>query len=210
MADSWEGLGTLSTRFVERPNWLKPVKSNTQFNRELLMFPPSAVDFTELSVNGYALSFEYGFENMEREQAFDVVDFFDDRVGRLKRFWVPLWVNMFSLYEPITNGDSDIKINPSLFPLTTIQTYQRVFIHTKSGDSISRRSDNVYDVTTHDSISLITPMDRDLTQDEIEVFSVLILCRFDHDVLEMAHASAGVSSATLRFAELLGEYNNIA
>ena len=209
MADSWLNLGSLATRFEERPNWITPAKTSTTINSELLRYFPSAVDITELNINGSALAFEYGFENMKRKQAYTVLDFFGGRVGRLMRFWVPVWTNMFTLYANITNGDNNIKINSVLFSSTAITTYQRIFIYTKAGDSISRRCATVADGVGYEQLNLASNMDRDLTQGDIEIFSVLALARLDIDTLEMVHQSSDICSTVLRFVELVGEYNNV-
>jgi hypothetical protein len=85
---------------------------------------------------------------------------------------------------------------------------ERIFIETTSGDIITRHVTSASGTESgeFETLTIETPLDRDLTQDEIRCFGRYVLCRFDIDELEMRAITSVASSCEIDFAELVNEY----
>jgi len=211
MANSIENLGNEQTLFLHKPDWATPTQVSTDLKRELQQYPPGAMGITHISSAqaGYPLHWEMGYTNLDKQDEYNLLDFFIGRQGRLKRFWVPYWHNTYRLYSSISNLDTTCHFDKTLLPQTWVEDYMRIFIQLKNGDIVVRRVTAINDLGNSDQLLVATNFDRDIVQSDIAYLSTFILARFDIDSLEFEHRTTDASSCTIRLTELLGEYNNV-
>ena len=211
MADNILDLGNESSIFRTKPDWAKGVTVTTDLKREIQQYVPGAMEMTHINsvTKGFPLIWEMGYACLDKEDEHELLDFFIDRQGRLKRFWCPYWYNSFVLYNDVSSGAFTIDVRKTGLPDVWIEGYMRFFIYTKTGDIIVRRVTAINDLTNYDQLIFSDATDRAITNNDILFFSYFALARFDTDVLEMTHKTANVSTCSVRVVELLGEYNNV-
>ena len=157
-------------------------------NEELLLFSsyvPGVLKYKATSVN--------------KGEEYDLIDFFCSRKGKLESFWVFGQRVSFSLVADALSGSDELEISPNSFDF---QGYERIYIFLNDGSLIVRKiisaSENV--------LTLDTPLDRDVTLENISIIGRLHLVRFNGDILNLSYSSSEVSSTTLEFIEVVGEY----
>lgn len=204
MSDSWQGLTRTTYKWLLQPDWNTTPSMSTNFNRTLTKYDFTGVDLYELSAN-YPLSIQYGYTNLTKEDEYKIINLFNTRKGRLKRFWLPMWKNEFKLVSAVTAGDNILTVN-NTFWRKIDQGYERIFIQLKNGDYISRKISAVIQDGANENIILETTINRDIALSDVKYFSRLLLVRLDDDNLNMNYQSHLVSDCTLNFFELVDEY----
>jgi len=202
--DSWGGLSRTTDRFTKKPNWIQASAVDFDYNRELIEFSGTQLDIYRLSQDA-PFSLSYKFTNLSREDEYYIANFFCEHRGKHKRFWIPLWKNMFTLINDIANGDGIITIPNVGFHLID-RGYERIFIELKNGYQISRKVTAVLADGLNENLILDTNMDRVITQDDIKYFSRLLLVRFNDDGLQTKYKADSKSEIELTFYELTNEY----
>ena len=205
--DSWLNLGTLSDKFTTFPNWIENPNNDFVLNQELLSFLGTATDIT-IAAERIRNSLEYRFLFKDREESYSFLDFFASRFGRLERFWLPEYKQYFQLYNDISQLDSSIDVCDTGFN-KIYQGYERLFIYTSAGDSISRKITNVVDNGDYETLTLQSAINRDLTTAQIVFLGRLFLVRFDIDEVEVNYVTDSICEVNLRFMELVKEYETI-
>lgn len=215
MADDIQDLGTEPKILTLRPNWAEPLTMSTTLNREILQSIPGAaqIDYVVGETQAFPSTFEMKFTNLTKEDEYTLLDFFEDRQGRLKRFWCPHWYKSFIVMGAAAPPSSGFNVEYSGFRdvwLRWPDKYQRFVIVMNNGDIIVRRLFNIQDMGTYDLWLYQTQITAHTIKDsDIAFFSVCPLVRFDIDTLDMEHRTADTSSCTVRVTELIGEYNNV-
>ena len=200
MADSLLDLGTLSTIFDIKPNWITAPQPSFSLSREALRFNLGVVSIRPLTTDN-ARSIEYLFTNLSKENEFDLLTFFCQRYGRLKRFWLPVYYQEFTLKEDIDEGDTIFTPLDTGFNLI-YKERERIYIELKDGSRITRKITGYSEV----SFTVLTAFDRDIKTTDIRLMGFLLLARFDQDEIDMKYISASISECSIRFLELPKEY----
>jgi len=204
ITDSWGGLSRTTDRFLMKPNWLNAQANNFDFNREITEFVNTVSEIYRLGQDA-AFNLTYRFTNLTRADEHYITSFFTNHRGKHKRFWIPLWKNMYTLSSSISTGDGIISIRNVGFHLVD-RGYERIFIELKNGYQISRKVTAVLQNGLTEDLILDGTIDRDITQDDIKYFSRLLLVRFTDDSLELKYSTDSTSSIELSFLELTNEY----
>ncbi len=148
---------------------------------------------------------KYDYTNMSKWMEEYIINFFCTQRGKHQRFWLPVWKNSFILQSNINTNDTVITVNDTFFRYID-QGQERIFFLLKNGDYISRQVIAVVQAGANETFTIQTPMDRDLTQNDIEFFGRLLLVRFSTDRLDITHLSDRVSKVSLNFSEVANEY----
>jgi len=128
---NYSDLGTVTDIFDFIPDF-------DSFNVELIpqgifvAFNYSAeIGYQFKSIRQYKLS--GNFTLISRSEYKKFLDFWKDKKGAFKRFWIPTWVNKFKVVEPIGASDIVIKIENVEFN-KIYNGHNRIFIFVSKGD----------------------------------------------------------------------------
>jgi len=210
MADDLDGLGGLNL-FPLEPNWERNPASGFKVARYFQSYPGSAQTLEQLTAD-VPISFTLEFMTPTKEDEYNLLDFYHERLGRLERFWIKYPIQTFVLKEDHNTGASALKCYPNLAE-NIMRGDERIFIEMHDGDIITKEltevSYSVGDDAT--SLALDTSTDRDLTADNGNHWLIgrLLLARFEQDTMKIAAKSNEVSTVGLKFYELVKEYTEI-
>jgi len=201
---SWLDLSRTNIKFLFKPNWINTLPLNFNLNREILQFSGTKSEIINVhNYTGYNIT--YCFTNLNKETEFDIVNFFCSRKGKLERFWIPLWKNIFTLYSDILINSNSINVYGSNFYLVD-KGFERIFIHLKNGDYITRKIIASISHGIYETLFLASGIDRIITNDDINCFGRFLLVRFDQDDLNIEFVNNTCSTCELKFIELPFEY----
>lgn len=175
---------------------------------------------------GYAttkrLGYEYGmygkrrfnlnFEFYSKKEVKDFINFYKDRKGSLKRFWIPCWYNEFELKSKYTAADIVLKIYPCEITQRN-DGYMRIFIQTKNDFFIRRITSTEYNSDSDaDFLYIDTKLNIDILPTDIILFGRVILGRFDGDLILttiQVEDKSYLAKASINFVELPHEYKEM-
>jgi hypothetical protein len=203
--DSLLDLGNTSEIFTLRPNWMDLPSAGVENGREVIQFNMGYGSIRSLTEND-ARCASYGYFLKSKAEEFYLLNFFNGQRGRLKRFWLPVYYQEFTIDAPITYGSFKFTIVDNGFT-TVAKFYERLYIELKNGNRISRK------ITSADSatvFNVLSQFDRDIAVSDIRMAGLLLLVRFDQDELSLAHVSDSLSESSINFLELPKEYDTIA
>lgn len=207
MADSLDGLGS-GELFTLIPNWVNKPNTNIIVSRYFQAYPGSSFAMQELT-SDVPQEVQLGFL-LEKEEEFNLLDFFNERKGRLQRFWVRDPKQSFVLKETATLGSSVLKCYPNSAE-DVMRGDERIWIEMVDGDLLTREVTSIDYYTPDDEvhISLNTVVDRDITPTNHLVIAKLLLARFAYDTIEVRLESNVVGQTDLKFRELVKEYTDV-
>jgi len=204
----------------------------------ILTLIPNFDDYTvEILPQGLVLSFAgtldigYPFEDKgrrriscsftftNRKELNDFIDFWYDRKGALKRFWIPCWFNEFKLVEPIEKNSSEAKVYLTNLALRNDE-HLRVFLFIYKGDLseselIVRKINDIVVDTIHKTETLYfdSVLNRKVYPQEVTIFGRVLLVRFSENGIELrcffTKANELYVRASCSFLELPSEYEEI-
>ena len=190
--------------------WTQPAKAENLADHISIAYRigfPGTVEESRRPVERTGMILEYTFQFNSPQELKEFISFFEDRKSSLQKFWLPVWMNSFELYEPVLENSDIIKIRPCSFSLTYLG-HERIWMLLKDGSRIVRRVTSASDEGSYEEIRIDTPMDRTVTPEDLRVFGKFILCRFASDELTVEYPlpNTSISVVKVRFVELLGEY----
>jgi hypothetical protein len=202
MADSLLDLGSDTNIFTYAVDWSSNPSIGDDFGRETIQENQGQVAYRTLTTD-LNCSVQYGFTNLSKADEYNILAFFHARQGRLERFWLPIYPQLFTLAAAISSGSNQFQIvQNSAYKM--LHLYERLFIKTNSGDLITRK---FLANPANDIFTTVSAFDRNIALADVMYFSRLILCRFDQDKIEMKHETDSVSSCSIKFKELSKEYD---
>ena len=142
----------------------------------------------------------------EREEIYNLFKFFDSKMGRFDKFWVPTWSKDLVPNAGILASDTVISVEPIeyntiYFPNEVIDRH--VLIRFPGGSYACRKILGANATTiTLDSVIGTSVLAADLND---LIICFLILGRFDIDELEVEYIKENIATAELSFAGLVGE-----
>lgn len=200
MADSLTDLGPTTEIFDFDANW----STDPEEKREVLV-NANIYPGTIHSVNFY--------EEPRRRLNFRITDletklysflvFFADRVARWKSFWLP---DKFNRFTPVSIAVDLLSIEVNKLPELHLHGHERLFLRMSNGDRISRRIDEVNQLTSTTQI-VLTSVLPDIAIADILLASYLFYVRFDQDEVEVEYHNDVAASVDISFIELLKEYD---
>lgn len=206
MSHSYEDITRTSRKFTLKPDWVQPPEGDFRFNRDMLRFPGTISEMYNLG-SAISRSIKYKFTNLSKADELYILEFFRDCQGRLVRFWLPVWENAMRLYTSIATFDEYLYVYNVRF-YSQYYEHERIFIETTTGDVITRHvvGSTGDPADPYEVLQVETPMDRNLTQDDIAFFGRYLLVRFDIDELEVRMITDEVSELVIPFVEVVHEY----
>jgi hypothetical protein len=154
--------------------------------------------------------FEAQFLFNSKADEFDMLDFFYSRYGKHGRFWIEHPAHLFTLESTAILGAAAIYCESNKADLMW-QGYERIYVVMTNGDIWTRKVGSIDYEAGNDRIklNLVTPLDRELTSANHQLFGRFLLVRFESDVLNVDHYSSGTCKVTVKFRELVKEYDEI-
>ena len=205
MSNSLNGLTHNELVLRKKPNWAENPKRTISMNRDLIKLNESAVTLVNISDYLYhEITYSYTFAT--RGEVYDFVQWYNQRQGKLQRFWLPIVRNEFELYSPVNQFDSSLIVVSTGF-VEVYQGYERIYLELSNGDLITHKVTGVIDNGDGtETLQLDALMDRNIALSEVNWFSRIMLVRFNRDSLQMTHSTDGVAEATVTYRELVREY----
>lgn len=206
MADNYLDIGGEDV-FPLPVNWRNKPTNLFTITRNLQSFPGTSQAISELNPET-PISFEALFSVFTKEEEYDILEFIHSRRGRVVRFWIPFQKQMFVLYESATTGASSLNcINNG--SVLSYHGYERIYIKMNNGDIITRWVTNITDDGTKISLTLNTPIDRDIEIGNYIEIGRFLLVRFDSDSFQFKVETNTVFEFSQRFYELVKEYSEL-
>jgi len=206
MADSYDGLGDVSAKLVKEPALLEDLTLSHIKVARFFKFPGTAVRAKRM-VEGVGLILKYTYYLVEEEQE-ELVEFFEQMCGRLNRFWLPIWKKDFTLAGPVSSGSTTVKITRCYFK-EAFQGYERIWFRFKNGDNVVRKVASIGLEGDLEVLTLESPVDRQINDEDLLCFSRFVLVRFEEDTLAYDYQKdPAVAKAEVVFRELVQEYED--
>jgi len=205
MADDYSALGSETTKFLTKPNWVSMPSFDALHQRDILAFPGTTKEFYAVT-SAQPITIEYEFLNKTKAEESTLLTFFAGRLGRLTKFWLPMWISAFRLAEAIEQDDTTAIVQDVCF--TDIHRGdERIFIETVTGDMITRAiTDCADNGDGTETLTFNTAITRDIALADVMTFGRFLLVRLDVDKLSLRMKNDSVSSYQMRFIELVKEY----
>jgi hypothetical protein len=206
-SDSIEGIGETSALLLREPNWIQLPQGDFDFTREIQQYSGTTLEIYKL-IDESISELTYLYSCMDKNDEYYFTNFFCQRKGRHKRFWLPYWKNPFSLQSDISSGDTILSIDNCYYNRLDYGN-ERIFIKLKSGVVLTRKVTAVIQDGDSEQIILNSsqPIDRNIKRSEIKFFSRLLLVRFNQDTMDIKYRSDSVSNITFKFRELPFEHS---
>jgi hypothetical protein len=152
---------------------------------------------------------QYRYTAMDRGDLDTLMTWHAARQGRLQRFWLPLWRNEFVAVQAIGTLTTEVTIR-WCGAAAAFQGYERIFILLTNGYWLTRHVSAVTDnLDGTETLTIVTPWDRDIAVADIAYLGRLLLVRHDEDTLDLSHRTDAVAEATVGYHELVNEYDDI-
>ena len=206
MADSLEDLGTASM-FPMELNWATIPSSTIEYVRRIAEYRGTVQNLEQVLADA-PIPFEARFTPFDKEEEYELLDFFNDRRGMNQRFWIKHPRAHFTLKTTATTGSSALTCEPNRAHIQ-YQGYERIYIAMDDGDVLTRQVTSVvYNAGTDDqTVTINTVLDRDVTTINQNRIGRLLLVRFDSDTLTQRITNDRVCEIALKFYELVSEYS---
>lgn len=206
MADLLTGLGGLPALY-DKHNFAVDAGGAHEMSRQIFSFPGTIEEIINYSdERPHKLDVSFLFENKAEEYAF--LEFFFDKRGRWKKFWLPSPATAFSLAVSTVIGVPSVIVKSNRFG-QFYRGFERIFMELINGDNLTFQITSVQEnqpIMGQDTLNLGAALDRIILPADIVQFSLLLCGRFDKDVAEIEYKSNVVSSCKITFLELPKEY----
>ena len=204
--DSLSGLAGLKVLRAEI-YWQEVPNIDFFFSRRILEYLGTSQQVIEIS-SYKPLSFKGSTVNKNKIEEYELLDNWAQFKGRLTRFWVMCPLQFFSLKQEINFGADTITVYNNNFS-ENYKGYGRLYIRLRNNDLITRKIEDVIVTAEEQIIQVDLAFDRNIKEEDIICFSLLLLVRFDIDELELDYKNPQVSTANLRVVELVKEYQEL-
>lgn len=208
MADDYGTLGSDIVTWMKAPNWKKQVAQNIPLTRRLTqhvggipyIWNPIAQTLTPRR-------YQFEFLNQTKIEEKEMLDFFMDRLGQVKGFWMPTWITQFTLLEDAASGASTLSVEDTDFNLLTGEHYLIIFL--QSGDVIIRRISSVTKMVDREILTLDSIINIDIAVSDVLQICLFLYCRLDQDIMTLDYITDAISKTTWTVYELINEYPSI-
>lgn len=204
MANSILDTNPITAMWLWEPDWTEEVLLQGLLSKTLMQYGGSV---GQLWIDNYEmpkrLKMKFFIDGKTEEK--ELLDFFETQLGRCGKFWVPTWLNQFTLNANIGSADTIITVANHNFS-NVYQGYERLFIYLSNGDIIVRKIAACVESGDNEILSISSAIGRDITASEILCFGLFILARFDNDKIDLEYVTSTYSKTTLQFYELIREY----
>ncbi|WP_028320370.1 hypothetical protein [Desulfatiglans anilini] len=205
MADDLQDLGGFPI-FPLEPDWTTEPELDPMLIRDLRQYT-GTVQGLDAIMDPAAFRLRAGF-GTDKDEEYELLDFFVGRLGRLKKFWLKGPKTAFTLQAASAAGASHLWVHDNGF-LQLYQGYERIYIEAHGGDLITRKITGITDDREENSrLQLLFAMglDREITPTNHYRIGMLYLVRFETDALKLEFMTSHLADAEGRFTELVQEY----
>lgn len=195
----------VTARWVIGFDWSQNPQRKIDLSRVMLDLSTSRI--TVLDIDDYlAQEVRCRVTGMDAGEVNDLVTFFNARLGRLYKFWVPVITRKFRIVEDAAAMSASLVAVDSGFT-EFCQGYERIIIYRSDGTVLVRGIDSATDLGDGtERLNLITPIYSEVVASEVMLCCPMILARFTQDELSLNHVTAHVAEAEVGFRELVKEY----
>jgi len=205
VGDDLEDLLGVATLWDIGFDWRDNPTRRVDLSRDVLELSTSRIELIERT-DYLAQEVRYGITGMTAEETHDLIAFFAARLGRYRKFWLPVPTRRFTLTENASTLDTHLTVTDSNFA-EFAQGYERVIVYMTDGARITRGIESAADNGDGtEQLNIITPLYRDIIATDVQLCCPLLLVRFAEDELNLSHKTAHVASAAVGFMELVREY----
>lgn len=183
--------------FNTKPNWASVVDVLIERPFEYSVWFGTGYSYSHRNESEIGCTFE--FIGFDRSEMSEIVDFFDDRMGRYGSFWWPTWQEDVVVSAAFASGATQITIEDIDYSddwLGNELTGRYLFFRFPDGTEKYRRVTAASGTT----LTLDSAIGKAATEDDLDslLVSFLIMGRFDQDELEVEHLSESVARMLVR------------
>lgn len=207
MSDSYEDLGTVTDKWMRRPDWSSPVAQNFDTNLlETLSYTGTSIEVYNKASVFPPIVMKYKYVNNSKSDEYELINFITTVQGRLKKFWIPTWQSPFNLALDINLGDMSCRVSNNNYGLVVTQEHRLLFV-LRNGDFISRKVTVSVELDDEEELLTVdTAFDRDIQIDDVELICYFLLVRFNSDTFQIRYITDIDSEITFDVYELIKEY----
>lgn len=209
MSDSLLDIGVGEYIFPLTPNWVTLPTNNFMITRYLFEYRGTSSKIEEQNEE-VPIIFQARFDTSDKENEYDLIEFFHNTYGRTKRFWIRYPKTMFDLTEAAANGNDFLRCQPDNFQLIHAG-HERIYILMNDGDIITRHVTGASYSEANDEVTLnlATAIDRDVTLTNYTEIGRFLLVRFDSDEFVLKLDSDNRVQMAQKFQELVRDYSDL-
>jgi len=185
--------------FLTSPNWIAPKSQSYSHPYELMQSLGLGTKYSNYDVTLPFLKGEW--LGKTKSETWDIVDFFDSKMGRFLPFWVPSWDTDIVITSSFVAGDSQLTIEDieySTFWLPNDLTGRFIIIQWPDESYVCKK---IIGAPTSTTIVLDETIGKDADSSMVNnlLTSFLFFVRFDQDELEAKYVTRDVAIMALSF-----------
>lgn len=190
-------------------NWATEPKLTAEPKYRDISFPGTKlISSLHISALPNELTAEISFHDKEEEKR--IIDFFIDRQGKAKRFWIKCPLRNYTLHDTWYQDQTSIDIKDTGL-IRVFKGFERFYFD--NGDNVSTRkilSATAFPDPDFIRLTVTDPSEIEWRVDDKKVhMGRLLLVRFTHDNLDFKYQTDQVGTTTLKVMELNYEYNEV-
>lgn len=175
-----------------------PVEADFDFARQVIEYEGTSQEVIEIvSKRPQKYSFLVRCFSKAEEKA--LLDQFVAFKGRYERFWFPDPTNRFTLAATILIAATTITITANNW---NYLGGERIYLLLADGSLITREVLTYGEAAAIGTMTVYPGLDRQIVPMDVQVFSILPLCRLENDVLTLKYHAKGISEAKVGLLEI--------
>jgi hypothetical protein len=188
--------------FNKEPNWVSGMRFHIQ--RDVTTFKTLAIEYTKTYQTESDLTLEFDHLLFSRAELYDMVGFFNSKLGEWKQFWIPTWTKDVVVTAAIGASDTTLTIEDIDYEdkwSGNVTTGKWLYFLLTNGTEVIRE---VTGWPSDTELEIDSALGVAVSAEELPymVCSFLIASRFNSDELEVAHRTTQVSEITLNTLSL--------
>ena len=206
MADVLSGLGGITTILRKKGIWNNQNPIDFMQSRNIFEFTGTVIELISFSDDRPQVV-DIEFVNKSKQEEFELMDFFNNCEGMLKKFWFQPPQSMFTFLKDLVSGSSSITVANNGIK-ESWRGFERIYIELSDGDLLTYNITDIQDGENEDELFVLidTPLDRDVFISDVRLFGFLLLVRFNADFLEFEKLTQQSSLVKTQMLELVKEY----
>jgi len=205
-ADTYSYTGTTYLGYdIFTPAPKSGLKFSTRHDYDLLKYYGKGTAYSWFNSADAILSLEAGYILNSKATIWDAITFFNNKMGRYGKFWVPTWNKDYKVTAAYSSTDTTITVDSNNAYVDYADTdiiNKHVMIMFPDKTRVYREIES----STATTITLDAPIGKtEATSFGNTYISFLIFCRFDLDELKMEYINENIAEFELSFKGLLGE-----
>ncbi len=202
-AESFDG----SPLFLRKFNWKRPPRiSFRSFRRDIDLGAGRLGRYTPVPFSSRVLTAVW--DEVTKEDVFEIERFFEARRGRAEAFWAPFFVRSVTPMSGLQAGQSILKVEGRDFydAYRNSPVHPAIAVRVHGGPLVLRRVDSMSLVTdatgTNTAVVIQGTWDSDVPKDQIDGVEWLTKARFASDNLAVRWLTSEVATMTISMAQV--------